>query len=84
VRFLSAYLKTPEAFRNIVDQHVSPADVGSQPECGMITLFTTTDNPSSIIDLFRSYRKNKDDIKNKTGYIITYFQQFIILNYFYV
>jgi len=70
VRFLSAYLKTPEAFRNIVDQHVSPADVGSQPECGMITLFTTTDNPSSIIDLFRSYRKNNADIKNKTGYII--------------
>jgi len=84
VRFLSANLKTPEAFRNIVDQQVSPADVGSQPECGMITLFTTTDNPSSIIDLFRSYRKSKADIKNKTGYIITYFQPFIILNYLYV
>jgi len=81
---LSANLKTPEAFRNIVDQQVSPADVGSQPECGMITLFTTTDNPSSIIDLFRSYRKNKADIKNKTGYIITYIKPFIILSYLYV
>jgi hypothetical protein len=65
-----AYLKTPDAFRNIVDQHVSPADDGSQPECGMIILFTTTDSPSSIIDLFRSCIENKAYIKNKTEYII--------------
>lgn len=69
---LSAYLKTPDAFRNIVDQHVSPGDVGSQPECGMIMLFTTTDSPSSIIDFFRSCTENKADNKDKTVYNIIY------------
>lgn len=48
------YLSTPDVFRNIVDQQVSPALTGSQPECGMMMWFTTTCSPSSMMDFFRS------------------------------
>ena len=56
------YLSTPEAFLKTVGQYtsrgglrsVSSSMLRSQPECGMITVFTMSDNPWSMIGFFKS------------------------------
>lgn len=56
-QYFNVYLKTPEVFLNTVDQHVSPEDVGSHPECGMMIKLTIVESPSSIIDFFKSWKQ---------------------------
>lgn len=68
-------------FLNIVDQHVSPEDVGSHPECGIMIKFTTIDKPSSIIDLFKSCNQTFNKItQGKIKFVEQYLISFSKIN----